>query len=500
MWFYWLLIGIAVLAIHLTSLDLYPRVTQDGAQIVELGRVFLDSSTTWSANWNVHESQPLFPMSYVGSAIQELAYVMGAPSILGPRLLSIIGALLAASCALGWMMARGTPRWVALFIAMAFLLDPIFNSSYREGRIDCLAFAAVLAACWLLGLALNRAENHENVHWHICFAGALLGLSPFLWATSLVLAPLVILEFFYLAKFFWRDREEHRFASLSSLCAWFIAGGIIAVTILLLPILINWEHYSLSISEGMRIQKVASVIKRSIVDMYVVYDPLIVPVVLTALLVRREVGLIIAMMVALIMMSQTMIYQMRIVYLLPYLIAFIAGAGATLSLNNNIQRRRAVLYSMLGFLLALNVGITLVRRPVIALHQKDARLPENITQAMNKAIGAGPHKVFMQEWDMYFAGRALGWKIYKVFGRAGVGTPEFQEFLANMDYVILRTDFLFMKVSPEVLEKAGFELHTEISFPGPDSSAIELGPLSLRGPVPIYDDLLIYKKQNQQRL
>ena len=101
---------------------------------------------------------------------------------------------------------------------------------------------------------------------------------------------------------------------------------------------------------------------------------------------------------------------------------------------------------------------------------------------------------------MYFAGRALGWKIYKIFGRTGVGTPEFQEFLANMDYVILRTDFLFMKVSPEVLERAGFELHTEISFPEPDGSAIELGPLSFRGPVPIYDDLLIYKKQNQQQL
>jgi hypothetical protein len=263
-----------------------------------------------------------------------------------------------------------------------------------------------------------------------------------------------------------------------------------------LPIVVNWEHYSLSISEGTRIQKIASVIKRSIVDMYAVHDPLIVPVVLASLLVRREAGIIIAMLLALLMMSQTMIYQMRILYLLPYLVAFIASASATLSLRKDIQHRRAVLYSLLGFLLALNVGITLVRRPAIAFHQKEARLPENITHAMNQAIGAGPYNVFMQEWDMYFAGRALGWKIYKIFGRAGEGTPEFRKFLAKMDYVILRTDFLFMKVGPEVLENAGFELHTKISFPEPNDSAIELGPLSFRSSVSIYDDLLIYKKQN----
>jgi hypothetical protein len=494
-WVLWLLIGAATLVVFLTTLEIFPRVTQDGSQIIELGRVFLDPSTSWSANWLVKESQPLFPLSYIGSTIQELAYVAGAPSIMGPRLLAVVGALVATSFALAWMISRGTPPWAALFIALAFLLDPIFSSSYREGRVDSLAFAAILSACWLLRLALIRAENHQRIYWHTFFAGSLAGLSPFLWPTSLALLPLVLLEFFYLAKFFWQRTEENRFIYLRSIVAWFISGGIITVAFLLLPIFINWEYYPASLAEGARIQQIASVIKHSIIGMYAVHDPFIIPIILVSLLVRREPGLIVAIVLALIMMSQTMIYKMRILYLLPYLIAFVAGACAELSMRSDVQRRRMVLYSLLGFLLAFNISITLVKRPMVALHQKNARLPENITRSMEKAIGSGPQNVFTQEWDMYFAGRALGWNIYKIFGRISPGTPEFEAFLANMDWVILRTDFLFMKVSPDVLEKSGFELHTKISFPDPDDSAIELGPFSFRAPTPIYADVLIYGRK-----
>ena len=96
-WIFWLMAGVFIVLIQLATLKLYPVILQDGVQILDFGRVFLDPSTTWSTGWLVHESRPMLPVSYLGGAIQELAYAATAPSIMGVRVLSVISALLASA-------------------------------------------------------------------------------------------------------------------------------------------------------------------------------------------------------------------------------------------------------------------------------------------------------------------------------------------------------------------------------------------------------------------
>ena len=154
------------------------------------GGYSLNPSTDWSLSWLVHEAKPLLSLNYLGAAFQEFAYQLLAPSNLGSRLSSLLGALLTASLVLGWLTSRGTPRWPAFAVSLMFLLDPIFNVSYMQGRVDSWAIAICIAACWLLCHACHRFDNQRGVHWPVFMAGVLVSVSVFVWPTALALIPL----------------------------------------------------------------------------------------------------------------------------------------------------------------------------------------------------------------------------------------------------------------------------------------------------------------------
>ena len=185
---------------------------------------------------------------------------------------------------------------------------------------------------------------------------------------------------------------------------------------------------------------------------------------------------------------------MRILYLLPYIAAIVAGACASLVHKRNAPRRKTAIYSILGLLIAWNVAITLVKRPIIAFSQYEARSPKQIQTALDGLIGSGPYRVLVTEWDMYYAARALGWKNYNLFGRYYPYSDDFREFIQTMDFVILRDKFRFLKAAnPDDLEAAGFELLATISFVQPDSAIIDLGLFSIRSTGTIYEDVQVFR-------
>ena len=152
----WFVLCMIVCCIHLMTLELDPLTYQDEVQIVDYGRVILNPSTDWALTWYVQGDHPVIPFSYLGKLIQEAAFNLTATSGLGPRYLAMFGGVLAATCALGWLIVRNTPPIFALVLGFAFLIDPIFSDIYRGGRIDGWAIAASLGACWLLRLAASR--------------------------------------------------------------------------------------------------------------------------------------------------------------------------------------------------------------------------------------------------------------------------------------------------------------------------------------------------------
>jgi len=267
------------------------------------------------------------------------------------------------------------------------------------------------------------------------------------------------------------------------------------VSLLLIPVALNWESNYIGLLSSVHIQNVASDTRHlSIIDLYAVYEPMLALAVLVSLLIRRELGLIITSVIAIFMMYQTMIYPMRVLYLLPYIVAIFAGAFTSLEHLKNAPRRKIMLYSSLSLLLAWNFAVSLIERPLIAISQKEARSPDQIQTAMADSIGYGPYRVLLVEWDVYYAARSLGWKYYKLFGQYYSQKDDFQEFLQSMDYVILRDEFGWMKeTNPEDLKAAGFELLTTISFVQPDSGFVDAWFFKIQAQDNVYRDLQIFK-------
>jgi len=497
LWFYWLLFCAVALGIIAPHLDLWPHFTQDEVQIIDLGRVFLNPSTDWSVGWLANESTARLGVSYLGAILQELAYRAFDTPSLGSRLSSTLGALLSGAAVLGWLIERKTPWPAAFVLAAAFFLDPIFNDSYRQGRVDSWAFTVIITACWLLQIARRRSEKLENTRWPLTIAGLLAGASVFVWLTSIALLPLVFLEFVYVLRARWKAVEEPKVTHLRPIFLWFVAGGLISVALLLIPIVMHWHVFAASLETGVLVQKAATAIQRNIFDMYLLYDPMILAAFFVALLIRREPGLLIAMLSALAMFYMTMVYPMRILYLLPYFIAIIAGACYEVQRSGVWSRRRISLIAVVGILLFWNTNISLIERPLVALKKQDAQLPDQIFAAMERVIGPGPHRVLVEEWDIYPAARSLGWKSFKVFGRYPVNQSDRQTFLESMDYVIKRNRFSFLVVKDEELEMYGFKLLSTLNFEKTKTPDIIFGPFRIHPPDNFHGDILIYGKTSK---
>lgn len=481
-------------SVSVPHLELWPKITQDEVQVLELGRTALDPDTDWSMGWLIEESKPRPAGPFSSTIIQELAYSLTAPSNFGPRFASMLGAMLAATLALGWLLARQTPPLAAFILACAFLLDPIFNFSYRQARIDSWAFAFILAACWLLQVARGLSDAEQRRRWATFSAGMFAGCAPSVWVTTYALMPLVLLELVYVLHAVGKKRHGSSWFRVLPEAIPFVAGAAATFITLHLSVLLHWDAWLSNIETDLRVQIAGSFIQRNIIDMYVLYDPMILLAICASLLMRRELGLLLALAISLVMMYQTMIYPMRILYLLPYFVALIAGACTMVSQGGGGPRRKVILIASLGLLVFWNAGVSLAYRPIVAHAQKEARSPDQIRKALNELIGPGSYRVLLEEWDMYYAARSLGWKSYKVYGPLRRSSLKFREFLESMDYVIQRDKFEHLVLSNSQLKDAGFRQISKLSFIQPLETGIRIGPFRIRSQYPVYEDVLVYKK------
>jgi hypothetical protein len=462
---FWLLLLFVFLAVTLPNLTLWPTLFQDEMQIIDYGRVFLDPSTDWSMGWLVHESAPMTSMAYVGMTLQELAYLLGSPSHFGARYSSLLGAVLASSLLLGWLRARKTPIPFALLLALAFLLNPIFNESYRQGRVDSWALACFFAALWLTVEATNTLFGSRPEKWKLFAAGGFAGLSLFVWPTTLSLMPLLLVELLACAWAVTRTGVRSFTSHVIRTSLPLALGGTLVVLLLALPIVLDAGTYRRSLEYSVEVQKFAASIQRPLLDLYNVYDPWLIPLALLSMLLPRNYGYNLAIGVALIMMYQTMVYPMRVLYLLPYLMAIMAGALTWVREGSPAPRRKTVFMLALSLMIGGNLWVSAWKRPHLAVSQAEARSPAQFDQRMQAAIGAGPYRVLTTEWEIYYAARALGWKTYYLFGKKKKDDEDFTDFLSRMDYAIVRNEFAFFKpVTESDLRSNGFEEYANITF------------------------------------
>ena len=428
-----------------------PFLHIDEFMIVDLGRVVLNPNTDWSIAWVVDKGYPTYSLFYVGPVLQELStHVLGQ---YGPRISGVVGALAAATVMVSWLLTKALPKYAAFVLGLVFLLDPIIVQAFTLGRVDGWAMAVSLLSCYILGDINNGVVNRISVNWRIFIAGGLAALAFFIWPSSVLLYPLIILE---LSRTIYRQWVKVKslkdvFYSLFLLAV----GGVSVCLTLILPIAsqlyelieVVLKAFTTNLRYGPeKAQEVA--IKDSaepILSLLKVlkFSPFLLFFAIVGCILRRDKGLIIAGLVATILVLSTLVYIHRVQYLLPYLIYFVAGVYALDRSAKNTHSFNKLLswikVAPLVILLSWSVFISLIARTALALHESSERSRSLISKAANAMIGPGDHAVYLPGPEFYYVGRSLGWRMYRPYAALGdtLSVGMLQKTLPHINYVIM---------------------------------------------------------------
>jgi hypothetical protein len=478
----WLVLLAALLVacvVHLLTLVTSPPIWHDEVQIVETGRLFLGHAhDTWSIDWWPARGRPILLWSYVGSVVQEVAFSLAGKSPVGPRLVSILGAV-AASLALAlWLDRRGSARWPTVGLSIAFFLDPIFVTFYRGARTDSLVLACCLTACFLVCSGPGEAVMPTG---RFAVAGVLSVLAFFIYPTAPLLYPLVLVE---LARM--RSGGVYRWTDLWRRVWPFALGAVAAAVVCVIPLL---PLGATLLGQNAAVMAHNAPPPGSLGEIPVVLRAMArspwLPLAAIAALMQRENRLLAgATLVVGAYMAITPTQDLHVVYLTPYYCALV-GTASTAWLRTRRPRLFAV--GALTVVLGWSVAASLVARPAVALATESGRDPAALQSIGRRDIGAGAKSVDIEgAFEFYDTGRALGWHMYASWFH--VTSSDDREMLSRSRYAIF-TASRVNAIDQLNLRALGFHVidRESVARPVPDWAA-HLSSISgaMFGPYVIY--------------
>ncbi|HEX9150602.1 MAG TPA: hypothetical protein VF842_00875 [Flavobacterium sp.] len=198
---------------------------------------------------------------------------------------------------------------------------------------------------------------------------------------------------------------------------------------------------------------------------------------LLSLLFRGQMRLKLGTLVTLVMIFSSLIYEFRLLYLLPYFVA-LAGEIFTQPANKPINKNLYLL-GKTGLIICLSwaIIISIFVRSGYALEKQTKNDREKINNAADKFIGPGHHKVFLAfTYEFYFAGRALGWELYTpyiefTYDQSGnwirkkdfKPDDKFKKLLSRMDYAVFAKGSINKEISSQ-LQASGLIYKNTISL------------------------------------
>jgi hypothetical protein len=423
LWYIWLSIAFGLFLLQASTIGVLPSLMQDEAQITDYGRLALDSVSRWSVTWWIAGDKPLFLWSYLGPLFAEISFQIGGSSGVGPRIMALSGGLVAGIMAFGWLLERKVPSIIAAILAIIFLIDPLFTLSQRMARSDSWVIAFCLASCWILRLSSSK-KGFSKIRLQI-LSGILAATASFVWPSAIFLYPLICLELYY--SVYGLTETKGAWKDLFVCVGWFLFGGVFVSIILVIPIrqqlvtiMLDMKHMvALNVNDTTTpIQRLMTLFsyqpwEKLIKAFAKTLSPGLPLLALWALVFRRERGLLFVAIITLSMIFMTLVYEFRILYLLPYLLAITGSLFQHINLDLSKVIIKRISVTLLTLSLVWSIGITIFLRSAIAFNDRTLHDRNLITNATKKAIGPGNFKVFLAfTYELYFAGRSLGWQLY----------------------------------------------------------------------------------------
>lgn len=515
-WLSWLVVAGFVMTAHLTTVKLSPVIWQDEVQILDWGRSYMPGGDqSYAMSW-VYEGRTYRMICYLGCVLQECAYRLAGGEMLGPRVSSILGAVLASFALLGWLLARGTVPWIALACSLLLLCDPSFTLGYRGARVDGWSIAFMLLALWVVrgkgGLGDRRSEmgdggrakdtadgrlqlgdgqvregdlptSNFNLLLY-ALAGVCVALAGAFWVSAILLLPLLVYEVFAMR----RSYESCSSSFLRRVCAlaWIGMFALICLGLLFLPVSRFFPEmlHDLAGRGGGSASNLLSWSALQKVAWPLAANPLVLLLAIVAFIASRRWALGLVFLLAAAATLYTGAYVHRAIYLLPYLLVGLASAGTDIWTSpTRLRWARSAAGGALLLMIAWSALISVGARNVVAWKGKKERDPMILEKVASEAIGIGAQKVYVDPWEFYYAGRKLGWRQYRSFFWHDLSDSRFRSLLGEMDAAIFSAANLRQ---PQVvlMEALGFTA----SKVGSDLPAAGRG----------YGNYIIYQRQEHQ--
>jgi hypothetical protein len=460
---------IAVIFFSFTLTSAVP-VWSDESFIVEYGRATLAGELPiFGFHQRSDSHRPMYLYTVLGGILQEIAFRVTAPSNVGPRAMALAGQIAASGFFIYYLRLRGLNTRFSVLLGLALLIDPLCDIGWRGGRVDGWAFAFLFASLSAIRGARGRPEG-DRAGWPVIFFGGAAASAGFLcWPSFAMFSPLIVVE---LTAFV---REQRRYLLPLS---FFASGGMLAAAIIILPFrrefvygladagLLTRLQSQMSRGDGILEQLQALLLSFA-------QTPIVVVAGLCALARKRNRFLLAGFVVALVFIFGTKIYRLRVLYLLPYLYL----AVASLFCQDDEQPswfpwQRAGTWVVALMLLA-GAGFTVAGTTLSGLSNRSGKNPLALIEPARSEVGSGPVRVYMQEPDLYFAGRALGWQQFYCFEGCwgpGIPTQTFQGLLSATDVAIFRDEPDALRRG--IIEKLGFRFATVILPEGGHQSSL----------------------------
>jgi MFS family permease len=435
LWVCWLVMLSAVFLVHLLTLTISPP-WGDEAQIIEHGRLLpFEPYSEWSSNWHSTANRPILFWSYLGPCLQEITYKIKMPLPYGPRLASLLGAMIAATASIGWLLSIKTYRLIALILGLVFLLDYIFSQSYRSARVDCWALAFCFGACWALRHAMSQMQKGRAFRFALAIGGSMAAIAFFIWPSAVLIYPLLLAELIALLREEYSMRQSG--ASIMRSAAAFAISGLVMTALLLIPI---WHLHEIVFNDIGPILRASqppytfALQIKNLLDSFKYSQLLPFSALIGFIWGRNRLMAFMALLVFFYILS-TRLYVGRLVYLLPYAIGLIGGAyQMPFTLNADAKTRRLITHIGLSLLIVGNISLSMIIRPAMALIQKEGRDPNILFDMGHESVGNGPYRVYLGAWEFYFVGRGLGWQMFNEY--VDQSPADLLTLFSSVDYAI----------------------------------------------------------------
>jgi hypothetical protein len=482
-------IFVMVFLAHLTTLSFSPLPWQDEVEIIEMGRNgVLEKSPTWSmivpskgrCSWSLY---------YVGGVIQEFGYRLSR-SCLGPRLLSLVGLGVASFLLLRYLMVKGSDYWLACGISLIYMVDPIITQSVRGARVDVWTTVCVLLSLILVG-RLGKQENCKGGGALFC-VGFLSTLQLFIWPSSAMQLPLILLEIWTLARFWNYPRKE--------MLRWIftgVAGSIFAAVLIGLPLVAHSDVVLRTFSQlskgNLQGSLLANIAALSICCFKTPF--LCIAGFLTMLLRRTNWKYAIVFFLCLVFAVKTSIYVHRFVHLVPYLILAMAFGLNELVVQSKRLRHGALAFVLLTF--CFGFGYSVILRNVSEYMLRGSRSYTVLKETLRNEIGGVGTRIYLDSFHPYYVGRELGWIQNRMVWDRWKDDGNAREILANSELFL--TEKNLSEALQSWLREIGFE--KKITIVIPSSTSERIIAFMRRNGRPIgYGPYTLYCKKNSQKM